>query len=967
MEEEDRGQGSKSEENSGSVDAELFLLAKKIETLTSCKISADSILDLRGSGIPNGTAEQQAGGEHAYTRPLNDRFSVGDKTNNAKWKQKKRRESSMGTGRASLDMRDFDLDEVKKHRMSLLTVQNQSRESILPIANSKSSIEGVKGNNNCTLLEFATIGVDRKLLSGRIMPSWETRRQASQILDVFPTSTPLISDIGEYVFPSGVKLEIFNHEELYAMPPCGDSPHVLHFSDANGKPTYGTVLITTEVIPVNYTKAALEIFDGGLDSENGDIVAFLLILRKRVRAATTIQRFFALRTKGMRFAKTESNRMGSVVVQAVKHEKERARDALLRAASAAAPAPAAISMTSLWDRWMASRSVSARAKEEEAAAAPTARAFGRSASVEGRAAAAQYDFFDCDDDSTVMTTGSSNDGLRYRTRTDSSIPEDATATTVSEGAGAGVSAHADRNRYFVVTERAYCVLHDKPHHAAMLKVLRAVAEKEASRPVGTGGGVAVALPGETSPGNGAADRDSEELRMRARITTTANMVAASHGYGTSTTTGDGERTRTVSTCSLMSTGTAGSVPESAAQPPAIDLANTLSCDLLYAARTARRHAFLHYIQALPLRRIRPTKVSFPAYAQHTFHAAAARNSRAGEDWMIATLFSLLPAEVVVQMLSVLLCERSVVLHSSDAGLVTTIATALLALMAPFTWAGAFVPLLPLNCKEIMQAPVPFVVGATWAPHLERDVSPEAAVLFIDDYLQSSADSLEGLARSHKGLRRKKKYLYIPRNAQRSSPGDFGAAVDVAVVSDPNLISGGQRLCARIRTLAAVLRVGDKDTHLSVEAAKLQMSVFSDALTPVETDAVQALRLVTRAFTSEILGDLVDPEHSAEMHLQQQQQQQRQDTRHDSLQEGFLWARFGVLSTANKEDFTFYPEWFLDQHRNKLQFLAAAVKSQYFLTFVDELHLRDIRREGCRLLLRDWISYQMTKRNKTKKS
>ena len=154
----------------------------------------------------------------------------------------------------------------------------------------------------------------------------------------------------------------------------------------------------------------------------------------------------------MRFAKTESNRMGSVVVQAVKHEKERARDALLRAASA--PAPAAISMTSLWDRWMASRSVSARAKEEEAAAAPTARAFGRSASVQGRAAAAQYDFFDCDDDSTVMTTGSSNDGLRYRTRTDSSIPEDATATTVSEGAGAGVSAHADRNRYYVLQEQA---------------------------------------------------------------------------------------------------------------------------------------------------------------------------------------------------------------------------------------------------------------------------------------------------------------------------------------------------------------------------------------------------------------------------------------------------------------------------------------------------------------------------------
>ena len=50
---------------------------------------------------------------------------------------------------------------------------------------------------------------------------------------------------------------------------------------------------------------------------------------------------------------------------------------------------------------------------------------------------------------------------------------------------------------------------------------------------------------------------------------------------------------------------------------------------------------------------------------------------------------------------------------------------LLALMAPFKWAGAFVPLLPLNGKEIMQAPVPFVVGTTSTP--TQRASPGGAV------------------------------------------------------------------------------------------------------------------------------------------------------------------------------------------------------------------------------------------------
>jgi hypothetical protein len=105
------------------------------------------------------------------------------------------------------------------------------------------------------------------------------------------------------------------------------------------------------------------------------------------------------------------------------------------------------------------------------------------------------------------------------------------------------------------------------------------------------------------------------------------------------------------------------------------------------------------------------------------------------------LCSYLPADVIVHIHSLLLLEKSLVVLGSDAALLSVVCTAFLHLLAPFTWAGIFVPLLPPLAQEILDAPVPFLVGynapqlfrrtATYRPAMAND---SASILYLDDFV-----------------------------------------------------------------------------------------------------------------------------------------------------------------------------------------------------------------------------------------
>lgn len=74
---------------------------------------------------------------------------------------------------------------------------------------------------------------------------------------------------------------------------------------------------------------------------------------------------------------------------------------------------------------------------------------------------------------------------------------------------------------------------------------------------------------------------------------------------------------------------------------------------------------------------------------------------------------------------------------------STISSALSYLINPFHWEGVFIPLIPPNALEILDSPVPFIVGTTHVVSTAQaehrgsltaiGLSPTAAVLYVDDY------------------------------------------------------------------------------------------------------------------------------------------------------------------------------------------------------------------------------------------
>ncbi len=81
-----------------------------------------------------------------------------------------------------------------------------------------------------------------------------------------------------------------------------------------------------------------------------------------------------------------------------------------------------------------------------------------------------------------------------------------------------------------------------------------------------------------------------------------------------------------------------------------------------------------------------------------------------QEWTAAVLFSLIPSEVIIKILSMLLLEKSLLVCSADLALATAISTAFALLLRPFAWEGIFVPLLPFAAYEVLDAPVPYIIG-----------------------------------------------------------------------------------------------------------------------------------------------------------------------------------------------------------------------------------------------------------------
>jgi hypothetical protein len=96
------------------------------------------------------------------------------------------------------------------------------------------------------------------------------------------------------------------------------------------------------------------------------------------------------------------------------------------------------------------------------------------------------------------------------------------------------------------------------------------------------------------------------------------------------------------------------------------------------------------------------------------------------------LFRSLNIKNIIKTWSLLMCEQKIVLCSASISILTPVALALVSLLFPFSWCGIFIPVLPETLIDVLDAPVPFLVGYD-ADYLRKTPSehrPEG-VIFIN--------------------------------------------------------------------------------------------------------------------------------------------------------------------------------------------------------------------------------------------
>lgn len=94
------------------------------------------------------------------------------------------------------------------------------------------------------------------------------------------------------------------------------------------------------------------------------------------------------------------------------------------------------------------------------------------------------------------------------------------------------------------------------------------------------------------------------------------------------------------------------------------------------------------------------------------------------------LFRTLSPPTVIAAITALMLERQVVAVSNSISPLTDVLGALVALMFPLEWPHSFIPVLPSLLSEVLQAPVPFLIGVPRSA-LIREVLSDGSVRYLD--------------------------------------------------------------------------------------------------------------------------------------------------------------------------------------------------------------------------------------------
>ncbi|KAL8008529.1 putative Arf GTPase activating protein [Plasmopara halstedii] len=143
------------------------------------------------------------------------------------------------------------------------------------------------------------------------------------------------------------------------------------------------------------------------------------------------------------------------------------------------------------------------------------------------------------------------------------------------------------------------------------------------------------------------------------------------------------------------------------------------------------------------------------------------------DFSFRPLFQVLDLNNVLLVFSCVALELKVVLCSKYVGLLTPIAEALLAILLPLSWQGAYIPVLPTSLLDVVDAPIPFLVG-THSDCLKHVTCQTSGVVFVDLDHNRVIPAVDSLGKT----------ITIPKMPDREGSKLRAKLAEVANIFDP---------------------------------------------------------------------------------------------------------------------------------------------------------------------------------------
>ena len=139
----------------------------------------------------------------------------------------------------------------------------------------------------------------------------------------------------------------------------------------------------------------------------------------------------------------------------------------------------------------------------------------------------------------------------------------------------------------------------------------------------------------------------------------------------------------------------------------------------------------HFISEIGLPPFGKVEISFAHTDVSCSISRPPRNRLPLADFSYRPLFSTLSVTNVIVIISCLMLEHKICLCSDYYSLLSSIAEALQSLLFPFTWAGVYIPIIPATMLDILDAPVPFLVGMHRRFLDNQQVNHIKDVIFVD--------------------------------------------------------------------------------------------------------------------------------------------------------------------------------------------------------------------------------------------